>query len=145
MSEVPPLPRDQRKVDADHLRLLAIFHFVGAGLALVGLLFLVVHYSFMNVFFSNPKMWEGQKGGPSPGEFFAVFKWLYVFFGLWFVTCFALNVISGLSLLAGKRRVFSLIVAGLNCVHMPLGTILGVFTIVVLLRDSVRELYDGSG
>jgi hypothetical protein len=25
---------------------------------------------------------------------------------------------------------------------MPLGTVLGVFTIVVLMRDSVRELYD---
>ena len=26
-------PGDQRKIDADHLNLLAIFHFVGAGLA----------------------------------------------------------------------------------------------------------------
>jgi hypothetical protein len=31
-----PLPRDQRKIDADHLKLLAIFHFVGAGLAVWG-------------------------------------------------------------------------------------------------------------
>ena len=35
MIELPPLPRDQRKIDADHLNLLAIFHFVGAGLALL--------------------------------------------------------------------------------------------------------------
>ena len=27
-----PLPRDQRKIDADHLNL-PVFHFVGAGLA----------------------------------------------------------------------------------------------------------------
>ena len=27
-----PLPRDQRKNDANHLNLLAIFHFVGAGI-----------------------------------------------------------------------------------------------------------------
>jgi hypothetical protein len=26
------LPRDQRNIDANHLNLLAIFHFVGAGL-----------------------------------------------------------------------------------------------------------------
>jgi hypothetical protein len=38
---LPPLPRDQRKIDADHLNLLAIFHFVGAGLAVLGILFLV--------------------------------------------------------------------------------------------------------
>ena len=35
-----------------------------------------------------------------------------------------------------------MIVAGLNCVHIPLGTVLGVFTLVVLMRDSVRESYD---
>jgi hypothetical protein len=28
----PPLPRDQRKMDADHLNLPASFHFVGAGI-----------------------------------------------------------------------------------------------------------------
>jgi hypothetical protein len=33
MNELPPLACDQRKIDADHLNLLAIFHFVGAGLA----------------------------------------------------------------------------------------------------------------
>ena len=33
MNELPPLPRDQRKIDADHLNLPASFHFVGAGLA----------------------------------------------------------------------------------------------------------------
>ena len=29
---LPPLPRDQRKIDADPLNLLASFHFVGAGI-----------------------------------------------------------------------------------------------------------------
>jgi hypothetical protein len=31
MNELAPLPRDQRKSDADHLNLPAIFHFVGTG------------------------------------------------------------------------------------------------------------------
>jgi len=43
ISPLPPLPRDQRKIDEDHLNLLGIFHFVGAGLAMLGLLFLVAH------------------------------------------------------------------------------------------------------
>ena len=55
MSELPPLPRDQRKIDADHLNLLAIFHFVGAGLALLGIAFLVTHYAFMHAMLTNPK------------------------------------------------------------------------------------------
>jgi hypothetical protein len=40
-----------------------------------------------------------------------------------------------------RPDVFAGVVAGINCLHIPLGTVLGVFTIVVLIRDSVRELY----
>ncbi len=142
MSDLPPLLRDQRKVDADHLNLLAIFHFVGAGFAVVGLLFLCAHYAFMHFFFANPKLWEGQKGGPPPVEIFAIFKWFYLVFALWLVVSLVLNLISGWSLRARRWRTFSLIVAAVNCLHLPVGTTLGVFTIIVLLRDSVRELYE---
>lgn len=141
MSELPPLPRDRRKIDADHLKLLAIFHFVGAGLALIGLLFLLGHYALFHTIIDNPKIWENQKGPPPPAEFFEVFRWFYVIIGVWFVTSGVLNVMSGIFLRARKRRMFSLVVAGLNCVHMPLGTVLGIFTLIVLMRDSVRETY----
>ena len=141
MNEIPPAFRDQRKIDADHLKLLSIFHFVGAGFALLGILFLIIHYSFLHFFFANPKMWENQKGGPPPAEFFAIFKWFYLIFGAWFVCSGVLNVISGLCIRARKYRMFSLVVAGIDCLHVPFGTTLGVFTMIVLLRDSVRELY----
>lgn len=142
MNELPPVFRDQRKIDADHLNLLSIFHFVGAGLAVLGILFLLAHYTMLHFVFANPKMWENQKGGPPPVEFFAAFKWFYVVFGFWFFCSGVLNIMSGLFLRARKCRTFSVVVASLNCLHMPLGTTLGVFTIIVLMRDSVRELYD---
>jgi len=34
INPLPPLPRGQRKLDADHPHLLASSHFVGAGLAI---------------------------------------------------------------------------------------------------------------
>ena len=142
MSELPSLPRDQRKIDADHLKILSIFHFVGAGLALLGILFLLIHFTIFNVIFANPKFWEDQKQTPPPAELFAIFKWFYLVFGMWFLASGVLNVISGFCLRARKHRTFSLIVGGINCLHVPLGTVLGVFTIVVLVRDSVRELYE---
>ena len=142
MSELPPLPRDQRKIDADHLKLLSIFHFVGAGLALVGMLFLLGHYAIFHTFFANPKIWANQKQSPPPAEFFEIFKWFYLIFAVWFMASGVLNVISGLCLRAKKCRTFSLIVACINCLHIPFGTVLGVFTIIVLIRDSVRELYE---
>jgi hypothetical protein len=142
MSELPPIPRDQRKIDADHLRLLSIFHFVGAGLALLGILLLLAHFAMFHAFLSNPKLWQDQKQTPPPAEFFAIFKWVYLVGGVWFLASGALNLISGICLQAKKHRTFSLVVAAINCVHIPLGTVLGVFTIIVLIRDSVRELYN---
>lgn len=144
MNQLPPLVRDQRKIDADHLKLLSIFHFVGAGLAVLGMLFLLAHFALFHAFLDNPKMWENQKQGPPPAEIFAMFKWFYAIFGLWFAGSGVLNLISAFCLRAKKHRTFSLIVAGINCVHIPLGTVLGVFTIIVLIRDSVRELYEAS-
>lgn len=142
MSQLPPTFRDQRKIDEGHLDLLSIFHFVGAGLALLGLLFLLLHYAMFQTLFDNPKMWQGQQQGPPPEEFFAAFQWFYLIFGVWFAVSLALNVISGLYLRARRHWTFSLVVGGVNCLHIPLGTVLGVFTIIVLMRDSVRELYE---
>jgi hypothetical protein len=142
MNDLPPIFRDQRKIDSDHLDLLAIFHFVGAGFAVLGILFLLAHYAFLHMFFANPKMWEHQKGGPPPAEFFAIFKWFYLVFAIWFFCSFALNLISAFCLRARKYRTFSMVVAGIDCLHMPFGTVLGVFTIIVLIRDSVRQLYE---
>lgn len=137
------MPRDQRKIDADHLNLLAVFHFVGAVLAVLGIAFLAAHYAFMHALFSNPKFFENQKQPmPVPPEqIFAMMKWFYLAGAVWFVSSGILNLISGLCLRARKGRTFSLVVAGLNCLHIPLGMVLGVFTMVVLMRDSVRELY----
>jgi hypothetical protein len=142
MSDLPPISTDQRKIDADHLKLLSVFHFVGAGLALLGMLFLLVHFAIFHAFFANPKMWQDQKQGPPPAELFAIVKWFYLLFGVWFLASLVLNVISGFCLRARKYRTFSLVVAAINCLHIPLGTILGIFTIIVLIRSSVRELYD---
>lgn len=141
MYQPTPVVRDQRHVDAEHLKLLAIFHFVVAGLAIVGLAFLLVHYLIMSTVFTNPSMWQSQRGGPPPAEIFALFKWIYIPLALFFLGFSLLNIISGLCIRVRKQRIFSLVVAGANCLQVPLGTVLGIFTIVVLTRDSVREAY----
>ncbi len=136
-SVTPPV----RNPDADHLRVLAICHFVGVGLAIVGLGFLGLHYLVLHSVFTDPALWANQKDGPPPAALFAMFKWFYVAGAVFMVTSGVLNLVSGLCLRARKHRTFSLVVAAFDCMHLPLGTVLGVFTFVVLLRDSVRTLY----
>jgi hypothetical protein len=141
---VPPLPRDRRIVDEEHLRLLAIFHFVVAGLAFAGLGFLFLHYLLMSTVMNNPHLWQGKANqGPNPAEFFAIFKWFYLIMGTFMVLTAIGNLLSGLYLRRRQHRIFSFVVAALNCFHIPFGTVLGVFTIVVLVRESVIELYAG--
>ncbi len=38
---------------------------------------------------------------------------------------------------------YCLVVAALECLFMPFGTILGVFTIVVLMRHPLKALFEG--
>lgn len=144
MTALPPLLPAQRTTDQSHLKLLAVFHFVGSGLGVVGLGFIALHYVLMRSVFNNPDVWLQSDQPPPPPGIFAFLQWFYLLGVVWCVASAVLNLVSGFSLLKRKRRTFSLVVAGINCVHMPLGTVLGVFTIIVLLRDSVRVLYEGA-
>ena len=141
MTESPPPVPAERKEDTEHLRLLTIFHFILAGLSLLGIGFLAAHYTVMRVVFMNPEIWKNQKGPPPPPEIFAMMQWFYVFFGFILVTAALGNLLSGLFMKRRKHRTFSLIIAGLDCFQIPFGTALGVFTFIVLLRDSVRDAY----
>src|SRR5579871_2094491 len=137
MDNPPPVYGTQPSKDDEHLKLLSIFHFVLGGLSLFGIAFLAMHYLFMSMFFAHPERWQ-TKGGPVlPSQFFAVFIWFYLFVGMVLVAACVLNVLSGIFLRQRKHLTFSLVIAALNCLQIPFGTALGVFTIIVLHRDSV--------
>ena len=141
MDTAPLISEDQRRKDDEHIKLLSVFHFLVAGLSVIGIAFLILHYYVMSSVFSNPEMWKAKDGTGPPTAFFDAFKWFYLFMGVILVVASILNIVSGVFLRQRKHRMFSLIVAGLDCVQIPFGTALGVFTLIVLLRDSVRRSY----
>ena len=134
-------PQQTRK-DIEHLRQLAIFHFVAAGLAFLGICFICLHYMIFRTVFADPSLFANTKGGPPPEQLFAIFKIFYIVAVVWFVLSGLGNVLSAIYLRQRRNRTFSMVVAGFNCLYMPLGTVLGVFTLVVLSRDSVVAIYD---
>lgn len=143
-----PLPPPIPNKDVDHLRALAIGHYVMAGLAVPLLGFLGLHYALMRTVFANPKMWENaqKQQGAAPfdaGEFFGYFQWFYLFAAACLLTGAILTLLSGRFIARRVNRTFSMVVAGLNCLHFPFGIILGIFTLVVLSRESVARLYAG--
>ncbi len=71
---------------------------------------------------------------------FVVFAAFFICAGLTFA---ALTLFSAWCLSRRRHRTFSLVVAVVNCLMVPFGTLLGVFTLVVLSRPSVAALYQG--
>jgi len=131
---------EQRIRDDEHLKLLAIFHYVFAGFAALMGLFPMLHVA-LGIALASGKLKDQTTGRTPPEEIgwlIAGFAGVIVVIGLSFA---ALTAFAGRSLQQRRRHTFVLVVAGLMCLCMPIGTVLGVFTIVVLSRDSVRQQF----
>lgn len=137
----PVYPEYLRRRDHDQVRLLAVFHFVVGGLAFLGPVFLYWHYMIMQRLMPQFQTMTVKQEVKLPPDFMDWFVWFYVIAGVLSMAAGVLNVLSGMFLRRRRHRVYSMVVAGLNCVQFPFGTVLGVFTLVVLARESVRDLY----
>ena len=128
--------------DIDHLNLLAIFHYVWGGLVLLFSCFGIIYILMGVAFVNNPAAFAppgGTGGRPPPiGWFFIGMGSFFLLLG-WIVG--GLNLYSARCMQRREKRVLSLVVGGLNCISFPIGTTLGIFTFIVMLRDSVTQLY----
>jgi len=126
--------------DSEHLKLLSIFHYVVAAMAAFFACIQFIHF-FMGLALATGALGAEDPGVQPLGVFFMVFAGLFIVAG-W--TLAALIAFAGRSLQIRKRYTFCLVVAGVECIFMPVGTVLGVFTIIVLMRDSVKEIFGRS-
>ncbi|HEY1583219.1 MAG TPA: hypothetical protein VGF73_08985, partial [Chthoniobacterales bacterium] len=126
--------------DEEHLRLLGIFHYVVGGLAALFSLFPLIYAAAGFLFLHAPPAAQ-QKGGPPPaivGYFFIGFGLTFFSLGIAFAICLA---ISGCSIARRRRYWFVFVMACIECLFIPFGVILGVFTLIILVRDSVKPLF----
>ncbi len=125
--------------DEDHLRLLSIFHYIVGGLAAFFSFFPLFYGAIGLVFLLAPA--HPQHGEPPPpllGWFFVAFGSFFFLLGLVFATCV---ILSGRSIARRRHHTFAFVVACIECLFFPFGVVLGVFTIIVLSRRSVKELF----
>src|SRR6266568_283587 len=123
--------------DEENLRLLSIFHYVVAGIAGIFGLFPLMYVGM------GALMVCGKFDAPHPDPVVRPFGWIMIAIGailfiagLVFVACL---VSAGRCLTRRRHYTFCLVVAAFACMFMPFGTVLGVFTIVLLQKDSVRQ------
>jgi uncharacterized membrane protein YhaH (DUF805 family) len=126
--------------DEEHLGWLSIFHYVVAGLAGLFALFPVFHLVIGLMIIHNPCIFGGHGQAPPPifGWFFVVFAAVFITLGLVFA---ALVLTTGRFLARRKHYMFCLVMGCVECAFFPFGTVLGVFTILVLVRESVKQLF----
>ena len=141
MYESGPPPHPQAVQDADHLKLLSIFHYVLAGITALMGCFPIIHIA-MGAWMVSGRFPAGSPSSPPPP---VEVGWLFIIIGsaitllAWaFAACL---VMAGRSISARRNWTFCFVVACIACINMPLGTALGVFTLLVLLRPSVKLLF----
>ena len=138
MSESP-----QPSQDAQHLQLLAIFHYVCAGIIALFACFPIIHLFMGLAMVFSPRTFTPPNSGPQPP--FEVVGWIFIFFAGAFMlfgwTFAALVAWAGRCLSRRVRYTFCLVMGAIVCVFMPFGTVLGVFTVIVLMRPTVKPLF----
>ena len=134
----------QAIVDDEHLKLLYIGYLISAGMnaffSLFGLLYVFLGV-MMGVIFGADSGAAGHTGDAPP----AFIGWIFGIIGfvifLFLIAMAAVKFIAAYRIKNRRSRVFCMVVAGITCVEIPYGALLGVCTFVVLERASVKKLF----
>jgi len=75
----------------------------------------------------------------------ALFGWIFIVVGAglilvgWSFAVF--TIIAGRYLARQIHYLFCMVMAAIECMFMPFGTVLGIFTIIVLTKPSVKKMF----
>lgn len=131
----------QQIIDEEHLKMLSIFYYVLGGVNALLACIPFIHVTIGLFLLSLPSSAHSGPGGRPP----AIIGLLFVIIGVTVIligwTLAALKIYTGYCISKKKKRIFCLVIAAISCLGIPVGTVLGVFTFIVLMRPSVKELY----
>ena len=145
----PPagLPRQEVSVfdqDQGHLKTLSICYYVMAGLSVIATLFGAIYVVMGGMMMSGNFTPSG--GSHHDTEALQAMGGMFLGIGIFCIlitlTSAVLEFIVARRIVERRSRMLCLIVAGINCLSMPIGTVLGVFTFIVLSRPQVATSFD---
>lgn len=126
--------------DEDHLRMLAIGHYVVGGLLAFVACIPLIHLTIGLMIVFRPEMFGDPAKQPAIiGWLFAGIAAVLILAG-WFLAI--LIICAGRCLHRHRYYTFCFIMACLACMFMPIGTALGVLTLIVLVRPTVKQLFE---
>ncbi len=143
MAELPPnFAQYQSYRDDEHIKLLSIFHYILGGMnMLLGCAGFI--YVLIGIVAASGGMDTPHQKDPFPatafGTLFIVIGSAIVLFGL---VLGSLTIYTGLCLVRRQKSTLIYVISGINCLQVPWGTLLGVFTILVMGRPTVKAQFD---
>ena len=131
----------QHNTDNEHLRLLSIFHYVVSGVSAFIACIPIIHLVIGLIFIFAPGMFGTGSNQPPAfvGWLLVGVAGVFILLG-WIFAVFVL--VAGRFMARRKHYQLLFVVACVECLFIPFGTVLGVFTILVLNRPSVKELFN---
>ena len=141
MTSIPSMDGDARQqiLDEDNLQLLRIGYFISAGVTLFGAMIILMYTFFVSFLFAQIAKAPDMAGFPPLlGRLIGAFGFVL---GLIFIGIAVLKFVTGQQLKKRRSRVFCMVIAGITCLSIPYGTLLGVCTFVVLLRPTVERSF----
>ena len=135
MSHAPDI---QQILDDEHLRILSICYCVyGAFTALLA--FIPGIYVVLGIVFISVGRWGDRHAPP------AFLGWILIIVGLTAMAFMgilaALKAYTGWCITRRKNAAFIQVTAAICCLGIPWGTVLGIFTFIVLSRPSVKRQF----
>lgn len=135
----------QAVIDEEHLRLLSLFHYIKGGLTIGFSLFGFFYFLFITMIMRIGRRTSLQSGdfdNEFPFEFFSYFLVIIAVIVTFVLVFGILQLLSAYYMKRSRNRIFSFVIGIIECLEIPYGTILGIMTIIVLSRYSVKQRYD---
>jgi hypothetical protein len=128
----------QNEIAAHDLKVLSVGHYIQGGITAFYSLLILLYVAFMGVVFA--KFGSGRQE-QIPAGFGSI---MAAIFGALFLVCATYTLCVFLAarwLRSHRNMLFIQIVSGLNCLLVPYGTVLGVFTLLVLSRPQAKLFF----
>jgi len=123
------------------LKLLSIGYYVQGGIVTFYSFLALCYVGFMGVVLSNLMKAPGASPEQIPSWLLPLIGTVVTVIVLLMVAVGLCMIYAGMALRRRKHRVFLLVMAALNCMSIPYGTILGIFTFIVLNRPAAKALF----
>lgn len=134
---------EQYDRDGEHLKILGIVYYVNAGIAAFASLFGLLYLGLGILFASGVIPPDNGMRGDEAKVMAMVFIIIGAFLSGLCLLFALLHFLAGRWLRTDTHRTFCFVIGCLNLINMPYGTLLGIFTILVLNRESVKVRFGG--